>query len=386
MLRDKFGREIHDLRISVTDRCNFSCVYCKSADPKNYFPHRDLLTWEEFLRLSRVLVGLGIRKIRVTGGEPLLREGVVDFIARLRHIDGLEDVALTTNGYLLPEMARELAAAGAPRVTVSLDSTNPEKFARITRTPRSYEKVMAGIDAALEAGLRPVKVNIVLVRGFNDDEIVEFARLARRRDIVVRFIEFMPLDADHAWKRELVVTAKEIVDAIQPVFPLEEIPRHSPSETALRYRFADGQGELGIIAPVSIPFCGQCSRIRVTADGKLRTCLFSLQASTTCATWFATAPPTTTSPDLWKRWCTKRSPATGSTSRISFSLRGPWFTLGGRDRDTGHGIRDSGLGVGDSGGPTNAGDGSYNCRGRGTTKRTRPIPYPVPRIPVLKLK
>ena len=243
MLRDKFGREIHDLRISVTDRCNFSCVYCKSADPKNYFPHRDLLTWEEFLRLSRVLVGLGIRKIRVTGGEPLLREGVVDFIARLRHIDGLEDVALTTNGYLLPEMARELAAAGAPRVTVSLDSTNPEKFARITRTPRSYEKVMAGIDAALEAGLRPVKVNIVLVRGFNDDEIVEFARLARRRDIVVRFIEFMPLDADHAWKRELVVTAKEIVDAIQPVFPLEEIPRHSPSETALRYRFADGQGE-----------------------------------------------------------------------------------------------------------------------------------------------
>jgi cyclic pyranopterin phosphate synthase len=277
MLRDKFGREIHDLRISVTDRCNFSCVYCKSADPKNHFPHRDLLTWEEFLRLSRVLVGLGIRKIRVTGGEPLLREGVVDFIARLRRIDGIEDVALTTNGYLLPEMARELAAAGAPRVTVSLDSTNPEKFARITRTPRSYEKVMAGIDAALEAGLRPVKVNIVLVRGFNDDEIVEFSRLARRRDIVVRFIEFMPLDADHAWKRDLVVTAREIVDAIQPVFPLEEIPRHSPSETALRYRFADGQGELGIIAPVSIPFCGQCSRIRVTADGKLRTCLFSLR-------------------------------------------------------------------------------------------------------------
>ena len=277
MLHDKFGREIHDLRISVTDRCNFSCVYCKSADPKNYFPHRDLLTWDEFLRLSRVLVGMGIRKIRVTGGEPLLREGVVDFIARLRAINAIEDVAITTNGYLLPEMARELAAAGSPRVTVSLDSLNPEKFAKITRTPRSYEKVMAGIDAALEAGLRPVKVNIVLVRGFNDDEIVEFARLARRRDIAVRFIEFMPLDEDHAWKRELVVTAKEIVDAIQPVFPLQEIPRHTPSETALRYRFADGQGELGIIAPVSIPFCGQCSRIRVTADGKLRTCLFSLR-------------------------------------------------------------------------------------------------------------
>ena len=276
MLRDKFGRDIHDLRISVTDRCNFSCVYCKSADPKNYFPHRDLLTWEEFLRLTRVLAGLGIRKVRVTGGEPLLREGVIDFIASLRRIEGLTDIAITTNGYLLPEMSRKLAAAGAPRVTVSLDSTKPEKFAKITRTPRSYEKVMAGIDAALAAGLGPVKVNIVLVRGFNDDEIVEFARLARRRGIVVRFIEFMPLDADHAWKRELVVTAQEIVDTIHPVFPLEEIPRRTPSETALRYRFADGQGELGIIAPVSIPFCGQCSRIRVTADGKLRTCLFSL--------------------------------------------------------------------------------------------------------------
>jgi len=276
MLRDKFGREIHDLRISVTDRCNFSCVYCKSADPKNYFPHHDLLTWEEFERLSRILAGMGIRKIRVTGGEPLLRPGVVDFIASLRRIDGLADLAITTNGYLLPEMAQELAAAGAPRVTVSLDSTHPEKFAKITRTPRSYEKVMAGIDAALAAGLRPVKVNIVLVRGFNDDEIVDFARLARRRDIVVRFIEFMPLDADHAWKRESVVTAREIVDAIQPVFPLLEVPRQTPSETALRYRFADGQGEIGIIASVSIPFCGQCSRIRLTADGKLRTCLFSL--------------------------------------------------------------------------------------------------------------
>ena len=200
MLKDKFGRDIHDLRISVTDRCNFSCVYCKSADPKNYFPHRDLLTWDEFLRVARVLAGLGIRKVRVTGGEPLLREGDPRFhrIASVE-IPGLDDVAITTNGYLLPEMARDLAAAGSPRVTVSLDSTDPAKFARITRTPRSFEKVMAGVDAAVAAGLKPVKVNIVLVRGFNDDEIVEFARLARRRDLVVRFIEFMPLDADHAW-------------------------------------------------------------------------------------------------------------------------------------------------------------------------------------------
>jgi len=277
VLKDKFGREIHDLRISVTDRCNFSCVYCKSADPKNYFPHPDLLSWEEFLRLSRILAGLGIRKVRVTGGEPLLRAGVVDFISRLRQIDGLEDVAITTNGYLLPEMAGELAAAGSPRVTVSLDSLDAAKFALMTRTPRSLEKVMAGMDAALEAGLKPVKVNIVLVRGFNDDEIVDFARLARKRDIVLRFIEFMPLDADHSWKRELVVTAREILAAIASVYPLVEIPRHSPSETALRYGFADGQGEIGIIAPVSIPFCGQCSRIRLTADGKLRTCLFSME-------------------------------------------------------------------------------------------------------------
>jgi len=277
MLQDKFGREIHDLRISVTDRCNFSCVYCKSADPRNYFPHHNLLSWDEFLRLTRVLAGMGIRKVRVTGGEPLLREGIIDFIARLRQIPGLDDLAITTNGYLLPEKARELAAAGVPRVTVSLDSMDPAKFARITRTPRSFEKVMAGIDAALDAGLKPVKVNIVLVRGFNDDEIVEFAKLARRRHIVVRFIEFMPLDADHNWKREQVVTAQEIVEAIQPVFPLVEVPRRTPSETALHYRFADGEGEIGIVASVSIPFCGQCSRIRLTADGKLRTCLFSLK-------------------------------------------------------------------------------------------------------------
>lgn len=277
MLRDKFGRDIHDLRVSVTDRCNFRCVYCKSADPKNYHPHRDLLDWDEFERVVRVLAGLGIRKVRVTGGEPLLREGVVDFIARLRRIQQLEDIAVTTNGFLLAEQARALVAAGLDRVNVSLDSVDPAKFARITRTPASYEKVMAGIEAAGEAGLAPVKVNIVLVRGFNDDEILEFARLARERDVIVRFIEFMPLDADHVWSREQVVTAREIVETIHPVFPLEEIPRRSPSETALRYRFADGRGELGIVAPVSIPFCGQCSRLRLTADGKVRTCLFSLR-------------------------------------------------------------------------------------------------------------
>jgi cyclic pyranopterin phosphate synthase len=276
MLKDKFGREIHDLRISVTDRCNLACVYCKSADSDNYFPSGDLLTWDELLRVAQMVAGLGIRKVRVTGGEPLLRPGIIDFVARLRQIQGLDDIAITTNGYLLPEMAKPLAAAGSPRITVSLDSIDPDKSAKLTRSAASCARVMAGIDAAVAAGLAPVKVNVVLVRGFNDDELVELARLARRRDIVVRFIEFMPLDADRAWSRDLVVTAKEIFETINAAFPLVELPRCSASETALRYRFADGQGEIGIIAPVSIPFCGQCSRIRLTADGTIRTCLFSL--------------------------------------------------------------------------------------------------------------
>jgi cyclic pyranopterin phosphate synthase len=276
MLKDRFGRQIRDLRISVTDRCNLACVYCKSVDSQDPFPLPDLLTWDELLRVAQIVAGLGIRKVRVTGGEPLLRPGIIDFVARLRHIKGLDDIAITTNGHLLPEMAKPLAAAGSPRVTVSLDSMDPDKTAKITRAAASCTRAMAGIDAAVAAGLAPVKVNVVLVRGFNDDELVEFARLARRRNIVVRFIEFMPLDADRAWNRDLVVSAKEIFETIHAVFPLVEIPRRSPSETALRYRFVDGQGELGVIAPVSIPFCGQCSRLRLTADGKVRTCLFSL--------------------------------------------------------------------------------------------------------------
>jgi cyclic pyranopterin phosphate synthase len=276
MLKDSYGRSIHDLRISVTDRCNFRCVYCKSADPKNYFPHRDLLNWDEFLRVARIMAGLGIRKVRVTGGEPLLRSGIIDFLSELKRIEGIHDLALTTNGYLLSDKAHDLARAGVRRINISMDSSHPEKFAAITRTPGSFERVMEGVDAAIDAGFDPVKVNVVLVRGFNEDEILGFAELARARKVIVRFIEFMPLDADHAWSRTRVVTAREIFEAINPVFPLEQIPRHEASETALRYRFMDGKGEIGIVAPVSIPFCGQCSRIRLTADGKLRTCLFSL--------------------------------------------------------------------------------------------------------------
>ena len=277
MLKDSYGRDIHDLRISVTDRCNFRCVYCKSADPKNYFPHQDLLRWDEFLRLARIMGGLGIRKVRVTGGEPLLRPGILEFLSGLKQTDGISDLALTTNGFLLAEMAADLARAGVHRVNVSMDSSHPDRFATITRTPGSFERVMQGVDAAVDAGLDPVKVNVVLVRGFNEGEILGFAELARRKKVVVRFIEFMPLDADHAWDRSLVVTAKEIFETIHPVFPLAELPRRHASETALRYRFQDGQGEIGMVAPVSIPFCGQCSRLRLTADGKLRTCLFSLE-------------------------------------------------------------------------------------------------------------
>ncbi len=272
-LRDKFGRAITDLRISVTDRCNFRCVYCRSADPENYRDHDELLTWTELDRLARVFVNLGIRKIRVTGGEPLVREGVEDFIRRLATL-GVEDLSITTNGHLLAERVDRLIAAGLRRVNISLDSLDPAKFEKITRT-KSFDAVMRGIEAAQASSLAPAKVNAVLVRGINDDEVESFAQFARERGLVMRFIEFMPLDADRHWNRGLVVPAAEIHQRIHARWPLQQIP-HEQSETARKYRFADGApGEIGLIAPVTQPFCGHCSRIRLTADGKLRTCLFS---------------------------------------------------------------------------------------------------------------
>ena len=273
MMHDKFGRQITDLRISVTDRCNFRCVYCRSANHENYRPDGELLTWPELDRLARIFLGLGIRKIRVTGGEPLVRPGVEDFIARL-HSMGAEDLSMTTNGHLLAERCDRLVAAGLRRINISLDSLDPAKFERITRT-RSFVNVMAGIKAVQASRLRPAKVNAVLVRGLNDDEVEAFARFAREQGIIMRFIEFMPLDADRAWTRDLMVTAAEVKRRIEARWPLAQIP-HERSETARKYRFADGApGEIGLIAPVSEPFCGFCSRIRLTADGKLRTCLFS---------------------------------------------------------------------------------------------------------------
>jgi len=271
-LLDKFERQITDLRVSVTDRCNFRCVYCRSADPENHMAHHELLEWDEFERLARILVGMGIRKVRVTGGEPLVRPGVEKFVARLKAV-GVQDLSMTTNGYLLAERVDDLIAAGLDRINISLDSLDRDKFERVTRT-KTFDDVMAGIDAAQNSRLRPVKVNAVLVRGLNDDEVEAFAEFARERDLIMRFIEFMPLDADRAWTRESMVPAAEVYRRISARWPLVPVA-HERSETARKYKFADGRGEIGLIAPVTQPFCGFCSRIRLTADGKLRTCLFS---------------------------------------------------------------------------------------------------------------
>jgi cyclic pyranopterin phosphate synthase len=272
-LYDKYGRQIKDLRISVTDRCNFRCVYCRSADPENYREHDEILSWTELERLARIFVGLGIRKVRITGGEPLVRDGVEKFVTYLGEL-GVQDLSITTNGHLLAERCERLLAAGLHRINISLDSLDPIKFQRITRT-RSYNTVMRGIDAAQATRFAPVKVNAVLVRGFNEDEVEAFAAFARERGLIMRFIEFMPLDADRHWSRELMVPAAEVYERIHAQWPLAQIPNEK-SETARRYRFADGApGEIGLIAPVTQAFCGHCSRIRLTADGKLRTCLFS---------------------------------------------------------------------------------------------------------------
>jgi GTP 3',8-cyclase len=273
-LTDKFGRPISDLRISVTDRCNYKCVYCRTGNDGALYSD---LAFDDYLRMCRVLVDLGITKIRITGGEPLLRRGVVDFVKALRLLNAKQplDIALTTNGHLLADLVRPLKDAGLNRVTVSMDAVDPERFARITRVPDGFDNVLSGIRAARDAGLWPVKVNCVLMRGFNEDQIVAFGKFARDEGVIVRFIEFMPLEEDRVWSPEVVVKLEEILERMAEFKPLVEIP-HARSETARRYRFEDGVGEIGIIAPVSHPFCGHCSRIRITSDGKIRTCLFSV--------------------------------------------------------------------------------------------------------------
>jgi len=275
-LTDSHGRVIHDLRVSVTDRCNYKCIYCRTGEYGAQYPE---LAIDEYLRLIRLFVSLGIEKVRLTGGEPLLRNGLIDLIQELdslRTISGQPlDIALTTNGHLLDKMAVPLKAAGLNRVTVSMDAVDAPTFERITRVPGSFKRVLAGIRAAKAAGLTPLKINCVLLRGFNDNEIEGFARFAREEDVIVRFIEFMPLEEDRLWTPEIVVTLDEIVSRISREMPLVPLAPREPSETARRYTFSDGVGEIGIIAPVSQAFCGACSRVRLTSDGKIRTCLFS---------------------------------------------------------------------------------------------------------------
>jgi cyclic pyranopterin phosphate synthase len=275
-LTDSHGRVIHDLRVSITDRCNYKCVYCRTGEVGAQYPELQI---EEYLRLIKVFVGLGISKVRLTGGEPLLRRGLVDMVkelARWRTIqDEPLDLALTTNGHLLEELAGPLKAAGLNRVTVSMDAVDAATFEQITRIPGSFGTVLRGVRAARAAGLTPLKINCVLLRGFNDNQVEGFARFAREEGVVVRFIEFMPLEEGRLWTPEIVVTLKEIVERIGRVLPLVEMPAREASETARRYTFADGVGEIGIIAPVSQAFCGACSRVRLTSDGKIRTCLFS---------------------------------------------------------------------------------------------------------------
>lgn len=268
---------IHDLRVSITDRCNYKCVYCRTGELGAQYPE---LSISDYLRLIGLFVGLGITKVRITGGEPLLRRGVVELVKKLSAMRTLWgqplDLALTTNGHLLDSLAGPLRAAGLNRATVSMDAVDAPTFERITRIEGSFQAVLAGIRAARAAGLTPLKINCVLLRGFNDDQIEGFARFAREEDVVVRFIEFMPLEEGRLWTPEIVVRLKEIVERINSnVMPLVELPANEASETARRYTFEDRVGEIGIIAPVSQAFCGACSRVRLTSDGKIRTCLFS---------------------------------------------------------------------------------------------------------------
>jgi len=276
MLRDAYNRVIRDLRISVTDRCNFRCFYCLPNGEPPMARKDTLLTFEETTYLAEIFVSLGIEKIRLTGGEPLVRKDVSNLAAGIAALKPqLKDLAITTNGFIFPAHAADLRKAGVDRVTISLDSLDRDKFAKMTGVD-GIDKVFAAIEAARRTGFDPIKINAAVIRGHNDDEFVDFARFARENAISMRFIEFMPLDSGHEWSREMVVPGREIYDTINAVYPLKLKGASRGSETAWKYEFADGSpGEIGIIAPVTEMFCGACSRIRLTADGQIRTCLFS---------------------------------------------------------------------------------------------------------------
>src|SRR5256885_14482494 len=276
LLKDSYNRLIRDLRVSLTDRCNFRCFSCLPHGEPPIAPKEQMLSYEEIEYVCEIFVSLGIEKIRLTGGEPMMRRDIETITAKLAALKPrLHDLALTTNGYFLPDRAQGLKDAGLDRVTISLDSLKRDVFKSMTGVD-VLDRVMEGIEAAKRAGLQPIKINAVIVRGHNEDEVADFAAFARAHDVQMRFIEFMPLDSGHEWNREDVVSGREIRQRIEEKFPLEQLKVARGSETSSRYRFADGApGEIGIIAPVSEPFCGACSRIRLTADGQIRTCLFS---------------------------------------------------------------------------------------------------------------
>jgi GTP 3',8-cyclase len=274
-LIDGHGRPIGDVRISVTDRCNFRCQYCMPAEGLPWLERSALLSYEEIERLVRILSAMGVHDVRLTGGEPLVRKELWRLVERLAAIEDVHDLSLTTNGFLLAKQVEDLVGAGLRRVNVSLDSLAPDRFFQLTRR-NSLHQVLEGLEAAQRyEQLRPIKVNVVALKDFTEDEVLRFAEFARRHPYEVRFIEFMPLDADHSWTRDKVLPNAEIVAMIDAVYPLEPVGRERHG-TARRYRFADGTGEMGFISPVTQPFCGDCNRIRLTAEGELRTCLFSM--------------------------------------------------------------------------------------------------------------
>ena len=277
-LVDSYGRRIKSMRISITDKCNFRCTYCMPAEGLPWLKKAEILSYEEIERIARVAVTIGIEQIRLTGGEPLVRRDVTDLVRMLRMLDGLRSLSLTTNGILLKQLAGPLAEAGLTRINVSLDSLVREKFARLARRDQ-LQRVLEGLEELEKyPSIHPIKVNAVAIKGFSEEEALDFVRLARRKAYVVRWIEFMPLDADQIWRKEDILTGAELKAIIETEYgPLVPITTGDPSETARRYTFSDGIGEIGFINPVSEPFCSTCDRIRLTADGQLRTCLFATE-------------------------------------------------------------------------------------------------------------
>lgn len=276
LLTDSYGRRIKSMRISITDKCNFRCTYCMPAEGLPWLKKAEILSYEEIVHVARVAISLGIEQIRLTGGEPLVRRDVPELIRQLRAIDGLHSLSLTTNGILLKQQSKALAEAGLTRINVSLDSLMREKFAQLTRRDQ-LDRVLEGLEEVEKyPTIHPIKINAVAIRGYSEAEVLDFVRFARNKAYVMRWIEFMPLDADQAWRKEDILTGGEMKAIIEAEYgPLVQITSGDPSETARRYTFSDGIGEVGFINPVSEPFCSTCDRIRITADGQLRTCLFA---------------------------------------------------------------------------------------------------------------